>query len=427
MSSILEQINDLSSPDVVQNECNEPSASTSAPPSQLPPIQSTARRQRKKRRKNPPSQQDNSSDTIQLVQESPRSNETVSPRPLDSQTDFRSQEQLNNAFQISEDAPPQLKQSSKSVRFDETLDRTEYLSENYRESERIQDQASQELTLASVNEVDRAVPIPAAGQAKNLSESENQEEDIPVDIRYQTLLAKHAPVETNKVHKPHSVKDYGRPNFVNPSEGHLYVQTKSGFQAKAPGDNTRPMDNHNRLPSFATPETKHKQGEGMLAIIRNFARFSLGLSAGIALIGALGNQFQVHFHREAREALYVTVSALITFAAFGTLCNVDPLGIGGLTRLIKFDPASLSNITLLIALLISAVGDCLYETAKLDDVVAIPDHQNSTDFPEFEDPQGFIIVEWIRASLLLLSWAAMSFSDAPAGALYQRIKKQNEI
>jgi len=56
-------------------------------------------------------------------------------------------------------------------------------------------------------------------------------------------------------------------------------------------------------PSFATPETKHKQGEGMLAIIRNFARFSLGLSAGIALIGALGNQFQVHFHREAREAL----------------------------------------------------------------------------------------------------------------------------
>lgn len=80
---------------------------------------------------------------------------------------------------------------------------------------------------------------------------------------------------------------------------------------------------------------------------------------------------------------------MITFAAFGTLCNVDPLGIGGLTRLIKFDPASLSNITLLIALLISAVGDCLYETAKLDDVVAIPDHQNSTDFPEFEGMHWF--------------------------------------
>ena len=76
----------------------------------------------------------------------------------------------------------------------------------------------------------------------------------------------------------------------------------------------------------------------------------------------------------------MTVSALITFAAFGTLCNVDPLGIGGLTRLIKFDPASLSNITLLIALMISAVGDCLYETAKID---AIAGNQTLTDIPEF--------------------------------------------
>ena len=45
----------------------------------------------------------------------------------------------------------------------------------------------------------------------------------------------------------------------------------------------------------------------------------------------------------------------------------------------------------------------------------------------FLDSQGFIIVEWIRASLLLLSWAAMSFSDSAGGALYERIKKQNEI
>ena len=72
---------------------------------------------------------------------------------------------------------------------------------------------------------------------------------------------------------------------------------------------------------------------------------------------------------------------MITFAAFGTLCNVDPLGIGGLTRLFKFDPASLSNIALLIALMISAVGDCLYETAKLD---AIGNNQTLTEIPDFD-------------------------------------------
>lgn len=95
--------------------------------------------------------------------------------------------------------------------------------------------------------------------------------------------------------------------------------------------------------------------------------------------------------------------------------------------------------------MISAVGDCLYETAKLEAVEALPDSQNATQVPDFDgifpifiatknahvliisDSDGFIIVEWIRASLLLLSWAAMSFSDPPGGALYQRIKKQNEI
>ena len=54
------------------------------------------------------------------------------------------------------------------------------------------------------------------------------------------------------------------------------------------------------------------------------------------------------------------------------------------------------------------------------------DDNNSLN-SRFLDSQGFIIVEWIRASLLLLSWAAMSFSDSAGGALYQRIKKQNEI
>ena len=195
MSSILEQINGLSSPEDPANQ--SASASSSAPPSQLPPIQSTARRQRKKRRKNPPApaQQDTASDTIQLVQESPRSNDTLSPRPIDPQN---SSEQVNDAFQIAEDTPPMLKQSSKSVRFDETLDRTEYLSEqNYPET---QEQASHEL---NTDVLDRGMPIPAGAPSQNLNEPEIQAEDIPVDIRYQTLLAKHAPVDTNKVHKPH--------------------------------------------------------------------------------------------------------------------------------------------------------------------------------------------------------------------------------
>ncbi|CAG5113959.1 Oidioi.mRNA.OKI2018_I69.chr2.g8047.t1.cds [Oikopleura dioica] len=421
MSSILDQLNDLPAPD--SGQPNESPASM-PPPTQLPPIQSTARRQRKKRRTKAPAP-DSTSDTVQLVQESPRSLETLSPRPVDALP----QEQVNESFQMTEDVPPLMKQSSKSVRFDETLERTEYLPRQniYPDSANLGEEPAQNIDMGNLDGIDRGMPIPAGAPPQILNEPAEIPEDVPVDVRYQTLLAKHAPVETKKVHKPNSVKDYGRPNNVNPTEGHLYVQTKTGFQAKAPGDNTRPMDNHGRMPAFATPETTHKQGEGLLTIIRNFARFSLGLSAGIALIGALGNQFSVHFHREAREALYVTVSALITFATFGTLCNVDPLGIGGLTRLIRFDPASLSNIALLIALMISAVGDCLYETAKLEAVEALPDSQNATQVPDFEDSDGFIIVEWIRASLLLLSWAAMSFSDAPGGALYQRIKKQNEI
>lgn len=41
---------------------------------------------------------------------------------------------------------------------------------------------------------------------------------------------------------------------------------------------------------------------------------------------------------------------------FGTLCNVDPVGEGGLGRFFKMDPAGLSNICSLSSLLLSAVG-----------------------------------------------------------------------
>ena len=124
MSSILDQLNDLPAPD--SGQPNESQASM-PPPTQLPPIQSNARRQRKKRRTKAPAP-DSTSDTAQLVQESPRSVDTLSPRPIDASP----QEQVNESFQMTEDVPPLMKQSSKSVRFDETLERTEYL--NYPDS-----------------------------------------------------------------------------------------------------------------------------------------------------------------------------------------------------------------------------------------------------------------------------------------------------
>ena len=192
MSSILDQLNDLPAPDSGQQ--NESQASM-APPTQLPPIQSTARRQRKKRRtKAPPP--DSASDTAQLVQESPRSVETLSPRPVDAVP----QEQVNESFQMGEDIPPLMKQSSKSVRFDETLERTEYL--NYPDSVTHSVEAAQNIDMATMDGIERGMPIPAGAPPQILNEPAEVLEDLPVDVRYQTLLAKHAPVETKKVHKP---------------------------------------------------------------------------------------------------------------------------------------------------------------------------------------------------------------------------------
>ena len=208
MSSILDQINDLPPPDSGQNESSQQNTSM-PPPSQLPPIQSTARRQRKKRRtKAPTPQQDNASesDTIQLVQESPRSTETLSPRP-ESPNNVQtspSAQQVNESFQMAEDVPPLLKQSSKSVRFDETLDRTEYLSEYNPESASVAGEpVPQDFNEATLDGIDRGMPIPAGAPGQILNETDTRAEDLPVDVRYQTLLARHAPVETNKVHKPH--------------------------------------------------------------------------------------------------------------------------------------------------------------------------------------------------------------------------------
>jgi hypothetical protein len=39
----------------------------------------------------------------------------------------------------------------------------------------------------------------------------------------------------------------------------------------------------------------------------------------------------------------------------------------------------------------------------------------------------YLVVSWIRASLLIIAWGALSFSDPPGGALYHRIKTQNTL
>ena len=51
----------------------------------------------------------------------------------------------------------------------------------------------------------------------------------------------------------------------------------------------------------------------------------------------------------------MTVSVLIITTCFGTLCNVDPVGHGGLGRLFKMDPAGLANICVILSVLLSAV------------------------------------------------------------------------
>ena len=62
------------------------------------------------------------------------------------------------------------------------------------------------------------------------------------------------------------------------------------------------------------------------------------------------------------------------------------------------------------------LADCIYGAHKFE-------NQNATE--PVEDSSAFMIVGWVRTALLVIAWGAMSFSDPPGGALYQRIKKQN--
>ena len=60
------------------------------------------------------------------------------------------------------------------------------------------------------------------------------------------------------------------------------------------------------------------------------------------------------------------LSILCCICAIGSLSNVDPIGRGGVSRLFKFDPASLINFTVLAAVLLSAVGDVLIHQVEAE-------------------------------------------------------------
>ena len=62
----------------------------------------------------------------------------------------------------------------------------------------------------------------------------------------------------------------------------------------------------------------------------------------------------------------MTVSVLIITTCFGTLCNVDPVGHGGLGRFFKMDPAGLANICVILSVLLSAVGKLQFFESESD-------------------------------------------------------------
>jgi len=229
--------------------------------------------------------------------------------------------------------------------------------------------------------------------------------------------------KVENLRKPESTKDWNVTNqMVQPThDGKLYVQTKHGFQERKIDEDPRPKKTLSEQLHPKLPEIRHQQGEGFLTGIRSLSRFCLGISAGVALVISLGTQMEVKFDDQVQEAIEVTVSVLVIVTCFGTLCNVDPVGHGGWSRLFRMDPAGLANLCVLIAVILSAVADCLYEQDRFED------QNNTPDAPDPTPNTGYLTVSWIRTALLVVAWGAMSFSDPPGGALYHRIKNQNAV
>ena len=69
---------------------------------------------------------------------------------------------------------------------------------------------------------------------------------------------------------------------------------------------------------------------------------------------------------------------------------------------------------MLLAVLLSAVADVLI-------------HQNKSESGDLVVTDGALTVYWLRFSMLLIGWAAMSFTELPGGALFYRFKEQNRI
>jgi len=209
-------------------------------------------------------------------------------------------------------------------------------------------------------------------------------------------------------------------SVVEPHQETVYVQTARGFKAASRSEANRTLDtNKNHIPT--KEEDAVSYGEGLATFIRNLARFSLGIITGYTAIVSAQLQMLPKDERVINtenvmsfeiEALVISIMCCV--CGIGALSNVDPIGRGGLGRLFKFDPASLINISVLLAVLLSAVADVLI-------------HQDQPDSGDLVVTDGVLTVYWLRFSMLLIGWAAMSFTESPGGALFYRFKEQNRI
>jgi len=303
------------------------------------------------------------------------------------------------------------------------------------------EQATNESTL----EIGTELPVLSAGvqhqQRDELDESNNAvraspppprppppaEPYKPVDLeqllaeeRYrQQLLLGDNVIEvknTEQLRKPEKLR-YVKNSTIEPHGETVYIQTTRGFKATTRIEANTATTKKNPQTTQIDSDEPVSYGEGVVTFIRNLSRFSLGALVGYSgiLVGGLQAWGEMD---ESSLALFDTqalvLSILSCVCGIGSLSSVDPIGRGGVARLFRFDPASLANICVLAAVLLSAVADVLiHQVEPVSGTISIsPD---------------LLIVHWLRFTMFLLAWLAMAFSEAPGGALYWRFKEQNRI
>jgi hypothetical protein len=225
----------------------------------------------------------------------------------------------------------------------------------------------------------------------------------------------------NELRKPEKIKIINN-RAIRPDNDLVYVQMASGFQAKNRADvNTHFAAKNESLEEKGRGEDEgySNYGEGLVLFIRNLSRFSLGLIAAYSgvITGSLQQNGKIDLDDPSFSIGSIILSILCCLTGVGTLTFVDPAGRGGFRRLFQMDPASLINLSTLIAVLLSAVSDVLIGQAEED----------ANDENVIELNSGILTVLWLRFSMLLLAWAAFAFTEQPGGALYLRLREQNRI